>query len=274
MLTNCPYCGSPSSTFWAEENTWHVVKCNACGFLYLNPRPDDDDRRQATASGAHLSADNIPLVERRVARKSRGYARIIKKLFPEICDSSNVISWTDIGSGYGEFLEAVAGLVSPKSTLLGIEPMQPKADAANALGIKTLNCFIGADVPTTRFASSINVFSHINNFDAFLQDVSSILDHSGEFLLVTGDMKSLTHRDQFPGPLSLPDHVAFASYHHLNGYLVRNGFKVVSSYSWAIDGFRYSFKNLIKFMLGKPVRVAMPYSSTYRSIAIRAQKCG
>lgn len=273
MHTNCPYCGSFASTFWAEENSWHVVKCNDCGFLYLNPRPDDDERVLSTSLGAHVSADHVPLVEHRVASKARGYAQIVEKLFPEICSRSNIISWTDIGSGYGEFLDAVSGLVSPESFILGLEPMKPKADVANSLGYKTLNSFITSDVTSSQFVSSINVFSHLNNFDVFLQDVSSILDSHGEFLLVTGDMKNVIRRDQFPGPLSLPDHVAFASYSHLIGYLERNGFTVVNSYSWAIDGFRYSAKNLIKYLLGQPVCVSLPYTSGYKSIAIRAKKC-
>jgi len=41
IYINCPLCGGDDSTLVVRENGYHIVACDICGMVYLNPRPDD-----------------------------------------------------------------------------------------------------------------------------------------------------------------------------------------------------------------------------------------
>lgn len=169
-------------------------------------------------------------------------------------------------------MEAVTGLAPAGSSVVGLEPMIIKARAAQQRELNVIAGFIGADAEKRQFASLINVFSHINDFDVFLREVSSVLVDGGELLIETGDMEGLRTREEFPGDLGLPDHVAFACRKHLQGFLERNGFEVVSMHRASIDTYLYTLKNIVKKVLGRNVIIKWPYSSPYRTVRVRAKK--
>ena len=50
---NCPYCNLDNSKFWAKENGYTAVKCNECGFIYVNPRPSLQVIKNAIETGYH-----------------------------------------------------------------------------------------------------------------------------------------------------------------------------------------------------------------------------
>jgi hypothetical protein len=166
----------------------------------------------------------------------------------------------------------VQSLSPPGSRVVGLEPMQIKVDNAKNRNLNIIAGFITNDLPKFMFASTINTFSHIYDFDLFLLSIYGILEPDGELMIVTGDMTNISSRYQFPGELGCPDHVSFASEKHLIGYLQRNGFMVRDIKYKRIDGIRYSLKNAARKLFGKKVVISLPYTSPYRNILIRAQK--
>jgi SAM-dependent methyltransferase len=227
-------------------------------------------RINATQYGVHEGGVNIK--ERYVPGKVKEYHKILNQMFPDVWKSKRDISWIDIGAGYGEMIQAIRSLSTQNSRIVGIEPMKEKIDFALKNGIEIIEGFISEDTPICDFASAINIFSHIYNFDDFLQDVRKILKDNGEFLLITGDMTDINNRIEFPGEFGLPDHVAFDSEKHLKGFLERNGFEIISIKKIRIDGLIYTIKNIVKKLLGRNTVLALPYSSCYRDIYIRAKK--
>lgn len=268
----CPYCNETSHSFWAMERGFSTVKCTSCEFLYLNPRPTAALRALSTQLGVHGAAEDMDITERYLPRKVAQYRAILQECLPDVWQRSERISWLDIGAGYGEVVEAVAGLAPKGSAIMGLEPMLAKSRSAQERGLNIIPSFIGPDTPKCQFASSINVFSHINDFDSFLRDVASVLQEEGELFIETGDVGDLVSREDFPGELGSPDHVAFASSKHLTGFLNRNGFDVVSIHRASIDGYSYTLKNVLKKMIGRKVILKMPYSSPYRTMRVRARK--
>lgn len=269
-IISCPYCLDLKSDLFAKENGWNIVKCRSCDFLYVNPRPTQLSRLNATQYGVHEGG--VDIKERYVPNKVSEYRKILNQMFPDVWKPKREISWIDIGAGYGEMIQAIRSLSNANSRIIGIEPMKEKVDFAKKNGIEIIEGFISEDTPKCDFASAINIFSHLYDFDAFLQDVRKILKEKGEFLLVTGDMANMNNRKEFPGEFGLPDHVAFASEKHLKGFFERNGFDIISIKKTRIDNFFYTFKNCIKKLLGRNTLLALPYSSCYRDIYIRAIK--
>jgi SAM-dependent methyltransferase len=269
---DCPYCKSNNFAPWAVEKGFVTVRCNECRFLYLNPRPNNATRNNATEMGVHEAAGSMDISESFAPQKTRLYTAILRELFPEFSDQTTPISWMDIGAGYGEFVEAVKAIAPKGSKVRGLEPMQVKATAAQKRGLDVIPTFIGPDTPKSQYVSLINVFSHINDFDEFLGEVGGILDPGGELFIETGDMSGIESRDEFPGILGSPDHVAFASRRHLEGMLERRGFSIVTVDLRSIDGYIFTAKNIVKKLLGRNVRLSWPFSSPYRTMRLRARK--
>jgi SAM-dependent methyltransferase len=268
----CPYCRGTHHGLWAVERGFKTVKCSDCGFLYLNPRPNAASRHKSTQLGVHGAADDMDISERYLPKKVAQYRRILQECFPDVWQRDTPISWLDIGAGYGEVVEAVASLAPKGSLVVGLEPMQVKARSAQQRGLNILPSFIGPETPRCEFVSLVNVFSHINDFDAFLREVAGVLKDEGELFIETGDIGDLVSRADFPGELGSPDHVAFAASRHLAGFLDRNGFDVVSVHRASIDGYLYTVKNVIKKAMGRNVVLKMPYRSPYRTMRLRARK--
>ncbi len=100
--TTCNLCGKSDTSFIAEQNSFKVVECNLCGFVYVNPRP------KATAmkdfyTDYHRNRIGDPLLWKpymqKVFTKS---ADLLDKLCPQ---KGRLL---DIGCGYGFFMEEAA----------------------------------------------------------------------------------------------------------------------------------------------------------------------
>lgn len=271
-LVPCPYCSDNDHILWAEENHWRLVRCKSCNLLYCNPRPSQIARNRATELGVHESGSDLDISERRVRSKVKRYRSTFGRIFADIW-GGNPITWIDIGAGYGEVVEAIVGIAPIGSTICGLEPMRPKILSAKSRGLNMIEGFIDKNTPIFSYASLINVFSHVYDFDRLLREIRGILTDDGELYIETADIGDVAIRDEFPGELGLPDHVIFASEMHLRGFLVRNGFNVLSVERIRIDTIFYFIKSILKRCIGRDIAIQIPYLSPYRSIGIRAKKC-
>jgi 2-polyprenyl-3-methyl-5-hydroxy-6-metoxy-1,4-benzoquinol methylase len=268
----CPSCGGKESGFWAEEAGFNVVRCKGCRFLYVNPRPCFDYINEAVRSGRHSSADtNLNVRSRRIPGKVALYRRLFAKAYSDLWETLSPITWLDVGAGYGEILEAVSALAPRGSTIIGCEPMHHKADIARANGLNVVDRYLGPKEFQADVISIIDIFSHVPNFAEFLAVVASNLAPNGSLFIETGNLADLGSRREFPGELGLPDHLAFAGEKHLINYLSNAGFDVLEVQRQRIDNFRHFAKNTVKWIIGRPSVLAIPYTSNYRQIRIKAK---
>lgn len=268
----CPYCSSDQHQPWAEEAGFKVVRCGGCRLLYCNPRPSLAAISMAVRTGVHSAeAHHLDVRAHRVAGKVRYYRRALRSLFADIWDRRQPISWLDVGSGYGEVLEAVSALAPAGSSLEGLEPMAAKAARARARGLTIVEDYLRPEHPEVDIMSLVDVFSHIPSFSSFLSDVRSVLTPGGALFVETGNLADLDGREMFPGELGLPDHLVFTGEKQLEGYLNQAGFEVVRVERRRIDGIVNLPKNLVKRALGRPAALTVPYTSKYRSLLVRAR---
>lgn len=268
----CPYCGSDRSTPWAEERGYVVVRCDVCDFLYVNPAPPVEAISDAVRTGFHGSeAGNLDVRSRRVAAKVDLYERLLREMFSDIWSRNEPIRWLDVGAGYGEVVEAIQRLAPPGSMIEGLEPMEPKAAAGRARGLAITQDYLRRDHERVGFVSSIDVFSHIPDYRSFLSDVRAVLEPAGEMFIVTGNLADLATRQEFFDELGTPDHLVFAGRKHIVGYLEEAGFEVVRIKEMRLDGLVNTAKMIVKKLIGRPGLIRLPYSSTYRQLAVRAR---
>jgi SAM-dependent methyltransferase len=179
--------------------------------------------------------------------------------------------WLDVGAGFGELVEAVRDFAHARCACEGIEPMRPKAIDAQQRGLPVQPIMMSDVKDRYDIISLIDVFSHVPDFHAFLTEVKRLLLPNGELLIKTGNAADLVSRDKFPGPLTLPDHLVFGGECHMRQFLEEAGFEIVGMFSERLDGLVYSFKNVAKWLLGKPVCLSLPFTSPTRILWIHAR---
>lgn len=262
---DCPLCGSRKPEPWAEERGFRAVRCGECRLLYVSPRPVEDDIDAAVTMGVH--SDGLNVIGRRIGSKVRHYRRVLKPMFPEL--DRRPFKWLDVGAGFGEVVEAVK-LAWPDAEAFGMEPMKAKAEDARSRGLDIRNEYLGPNEHQVDVISINDVFSHIPDFRGFLQTIRSNLKPGGSLLVVTGNLADLERREEFPGILGLPDHLVFAGEAQIGRFLSEAGFTVRRIERERFDTIVQSLKIVAKKALGRPVHIALPYTSRYRSMVIRA----
>jgi 2-polyprenyl-3-methyl-5-hydroxy-6-metoxy-1,4-benzoquinol methylase len=269
---SCPFCGANSYTSWAVELGFTAVRCNACLLVYCNPRPVQKLIDAAVRTGTHSQeAQGLIVTSRRIGSKVGRYKRVFRSLFDDYWKSGQPVSWLDVGAGYGEVLEAVTALAAEGSRITGLEPMHPKAEKARQRGLTIIEDYLRPDLEKVQIISVVDVFSHIPDFRKFLTEVRAVLQPGGSVFIETGNMADLEDRKEFPGELGLPDHLVFVGEKQLLGYLNQGGFEVLRLQRKRIDGVVNLLKNIVKKLLGRPAVIAIPYTSKYRQLLVRAR---
>jgi SAM-dependent methyltransferase len=269
----CPLCSSQDpTTHWASENSYNCVRCSNCGLLFVNPRPPVQQIDKSVQLGNHdLGEGTLNVSGRRLWGKPRSFEKIVRQMFGDVIKQNEPISWLDVGAGYGEFMEALARVVPPGSTIEGLEPMLSKANRSISRGLSVRQGYIKDIDSQYDYVSLMDVFSHIPDFKTFLEETKSILRAGGEILIKTGNAADIGERSNFPGPLTLPDHLVFAGESQMIRFLKEAGFQVVSIRRERVDGVIHSLKNAVKWILRKPVFLSLPYTSPSRVLFIRAK---
>ena len=268
----CPLCGARDYTPWARENGFDAVTCSGCGLIYVNPRPALDSIDEAVRTGVHSAeVANLNVIGKPVPARVTLYSRVLADMFSDVVHAGRPIQWLDVGAGFGEVVEAVA-LIAPKgSRVEGIEPMTAKVEHARARGLPIREGYLADVSGRYGFISLINIFSHIPDFRQFLVGLRKVLAPGGEILIETGNAGDIGDRGNFPGPLTLPDHLVFAGERHIRRFLEETGFELIRTDRRRIDGFGYCARNIVKRLLGRPVPISLPYSSPTRTVLFRAR---
>lgn len=269
-FVSCPLCGGSRHGEWVQERGFTVVRCEACRLLFVNPQPAQETIDEAVRTGVHEGG--LDVTARRVPAKVSYYVARLRGLFDDLWASGVPVSWLDVGSGYGELLEAVSQLSPRGSRLQGLEPMLPKAAAARKRGLDVRPEFLQrTHYPKVQVVSFVDVFSHVPDFRAFLGDVRGALQAGGEIFMETGNLADLDDRREFVDELGLPDHLVFAGEAQLRRYLEESGFEVTRIERRRVDDALGFAKCVAKKLLGRPAHVRMPYTSRYRQLLIRAR---
>lgn len=268
---NCPFCGKDENYPYHIENGYTAVKCIHCGLIYVNPRPLLSMIDESVTTGVHRGYTERTAIGRRVGSKIRRYRSILRPMFADVWERSTPISWLDVGAGFGEFIQAVSMLAPSGSNIVGLEPMHPKVKAARERGLNVHENYLSEVEERFDFISLINVFSHIPNFREFLGDLKKNLYPGSTVFIETGNIGDLQGYHQVPTELDIPDHLVFSGERHIIDWLRDAGFSIVDVRKKRKDGIVNFGKTVVKRILGRQVTLAVPYTSQYRTMFIRAK---
>lgn len=269
---DCPFCHSLERRPWGSENGYHCEKCLTCGLVYVTPRPVLAEISNANRIGEHKSGDGtLNVTYARSGRKVNRYKRQISELFKDRIESAEPCSWLDIGAGYGELVEALMSLLPAASSVLGIEPMEPKVRCAQAQGLPVVQKELSEVKERYDVISLINVFSHVPDFRSFLSEVVTLLKPGGELLIESGNGGDLDSATDYPDLLCLPDHLVFGGEKHFVGFLSEAGFSNISVWSERRDTLLWTLKGIVKKALGRKAKITLPYQSPFRIIFVRGR---
>ena len=133
----------------------------------------------------------------------------------------------DIGSNDGSLLK----FYSPIARVLGVEPTQA-ADIANKNGIETINAYFdseSASMINSKFGkakviTACNVFAHIDNIDALLDNIIGILEPDGIFISESHYLLDLVETLQFD--TIYHEHLRYYTVTFLKNMLESKGFRL------------------------------------------------
>jgi 2-polyprenyl-3-methyl-5-hydroxy-6-metoxy-1,4-benzoquinol methylase len=122
------------------------------------------------------------------------------------------------------------------------------------------------------FVSLINVFSHVPDFQGFMQAIKAFMAPAGELYIETANGGDLPSAADYPDALFLPDHLMFAGEETLKRYLAAADFMVTAERAERRDTALWMAKSAAKLMMGRHAKITIPYTSAYRIIMMRARR--
>lgn len=270
----CPYCGCAEYQPWGRENGWVAVRCNACGLVYVNPRPVESSISEAARLGVHQTeSGEIDVAGRFSETKVEGIGLRLREVWraAPLWHAAG-LRWLDIGAGFGELVLAAQRLVDSTSQVIGIEPCEPKVREARRRGLAVDTRQMKDVGGEWDVISLVNVLSHVPDIHAFIGEVAELLRVRGEILVVTGNGADVQRTD-YPQSLSLPDHLVFAGEAHVVGALERAGLHLQSLNRFRTTLPRSRLEEGAEYLLATILRRRIGYSRTkFRSLWIRARK--
>ncbi len=270
----CDFCGGNKTDLFLEakykdtQERFKIVRCDACGLIYLNPRPSRDIMGGYYPQGSYYSYQDF-------SHKKFNYREWLKKISLEgYYNSKNIfkklLAWLlvrnfmivvpkerkgkllDIGCGSGEFLDQMRSF---GWEVYGVEISPEAAGIGNKRG---LNVFCGelegADFPENYFDAVVlsQTLEHVYSPGSYLKHIYRLLKPEGLLIIGVPNVGSL--ETQIFGrcchALDVPRHLYFFTVTSLRRYLEKYGFeveKVLSKkFSLPLNGIRGDLKSFIQ----------------------------
>lgn len=234
--TNCLICGETNSeeqfSYHDEYGRYAVVRCRACGFHFLNPRPTQ------TTIGVYYAADTYtPFLsssdrENLFSKAYRGIRRYSvawkRNRIEQYVHEGSIL---DLGCGTGEFL---AEMKRHGWQTAGIEP-SPEA-AAYAREKLQLNVVTGtmetliAHDQVYHGITMWHVLEHVHEAEKVLQAISVKLAHDGVLAIAVPNrdcVDASVYKSEWIA-LDPPRHLYHFTPQSMASLLKRNGYKIIA----------------------------------------------
>jgi 2-polyprenyl-3-methyl-5-hydroxy-6-metoxy-1,4-benzoquinol methylase len=258
----CPVCGSTSFATFAEgydyelltcRNEWRFVRCDACGHVWLNPRPAISTLGviyPPTYYAYNYKQQINPIAVKGKQFLDRGKMKSIIKQLPR-----EPGSFLDVGCGDGRFLRAMHERGLAKSNIYGLEldenvvaPLA--ADGYRAYCRRMEDCTEIAP-STIDLATMFHVIEHVDDPGAVVRKVASWLTPGGVFAIETPNVDSLDaqkFKPSFWGGYHIPRHWNLFNPSTLKRLLNDNGLKVIAtSFQTGHSFWMYSYQHTLNY---------------------------
>jgi SAM-dependent methyltransferase len=298
----CPLCDSTSATFVFEArdvlyNTagkYRLVRCDACGLSYVNPRPT------LAALGSHYPDDYHcyrpvedaprwmqPLARLEVRQQAAGRLKGIERTLGRISADTAIV---DVGCGRNPLLQLIQELRGARG--LGID-MKPEAVAyvRDVLNMPVKQgTLLDAKLEDAQFdmALMINYLEHEPDPMRVLAEARRVLKQGGHLIIEIPDPEGPPARwfKSRWANLDLPRHLVFFDRKTLKRALAESGFEVVDHHRYTMPmyiGFsmflglggsnmmrHWEAISALAYSLGAPFLPATPWLPEFSFVVARA----
>jgi len=247
-LNFCPVCeGDSLSTFkgikdhFLSQETFHLSQCKKCGFVFTNPRPDENELEKYYQSDEYFSH----------SKKKKGlisflYDTVKKyalenkyKLISEIIPTGKIL---DIGCATGEFLNVFQ---QKGWTCYGIEPAKNPRDFAIEnynLDVRDENAINNFDKETFDVITMWHVLEHVPKLNERIEQIYKLLKPDGLLLIALPNYLSWDAKfyEAFWAGYDVPRHLYHFSSKTVSLLLNKHGFSVTEIKPMKFDSFYVS----------------------------------
>jgi len=239
----CPVCGTSEFAPFAVgfdyelltcANPWRFVKCNACGHVWLNPRPAVAEL--GVVYPPTYYAYNYETINP-IARKAKELLdrRKIAKIVRHCARAPK--SYLDVGCGDGRFLRVMEQLGVPRAGLYGLELDKRVVERLRGQGYGGVSCERAEDVsgfPESGIdlVTMFHVIEHVDNPGTVISRVRRWLSPGGVFALETPNLNSLDARlfhKTYWGGYHIPRHWNLFTPASITRLLTDNGLEVLAT---------------------------------------------
>ncbi len=247
---HCGACGSAEGTgigagydyeYHSAPDLFHAWRCNSCGTVYLNPRPDLSEFKRIyppTYHSLEFSPDNYSFVHR---IRSHLEARRLLRYCQGIPTQARIL---DVGCGDGFHMRLLRDYGEPNWSLEGVD-IDPRAVArATKDGLNVHEGSIETlDLPAGHYdvIYALQTIEHLADPGAFMTKAHRLLKPGGRLVLVTDNIQSIDFRlfrRSYWGGYHFPRHWNLFTAASLTGLAERTGFRtlkvctIVSPVNW------------------------------------------
>jgi len=208
---DCPLCAERRSVVrytWPGTPGWRVVRCAACGFHYLSPRPLEEVVRRMYAQGTYYAGDSGGYDDYAAQESALRltFRRLMRTLHKRGLTGGSLL---EIGCGYGYLLAEARDffdhLEATDYAAIAAHRAEAWADRVHVGGI--------ASVERDDFDLVIanHVVEHVYDPKRFVAELSTRLKPGGRLVLSTPNMGSLWRKAlgrRWPS-FKLPEHVLY-----------------------------------------------------------------
>jgi SAM-dependent methyltransferase len=265
-IPRCPVCSGDRHGPYADgydyelrtcRNRWLFVACQACGHVWLNPRPALSEL--GVIYPRHYYAYNYEAVLNPIARIGKEFldARKIKSILRQ--SSREPRSFLDVGCGDGRFLKVMDKFGIPRSRNFGLELDQGVVDRLREQGFLNVFCERVEDVraipaATLDLITMFHVIEHVDDPARVVRQVAGWLSPGGILVIETPNLESLDarlFRRTYWGGYHLPRHWNLFTPRSLQRLLSDNGLEYIGiSYQTGHSFWMYSIHHWLRYERG------------------------
>lgn len=244
-INSCPVCGAESFSdylelkdFFLTKETFKLQQCGSCGFVFTNPRPDDQSLPKYYDSPDYLSHHShsfsfIHLVYQRLRKMN------IKNKFTLVHRYASRGSLLDIGCGTGELLHYFQ---KKKWDVKGIEPSaQPREFAIKNYGLDIKDESGLKELPENSFdvITMWHVLEHVAGLDERIIEIFKLLKTSGKVVIALPNLNSwdALHYGKYWAAYDVPRHLYHFSKRTIVPLLEKHQFHFLQSFPLKMDAY-------------------------------------
>lgn len=247
-----------SKDFSVSKETFNIVKCSSCNFVFTNPRPKKMDKYYDDESYISHTNSSSTFFEK-IYQSVRKIA--IKQKFKLISSYKKSGSILDVGCGTGEFLNACK---NGGWKTRGIEPSKKAREKAITNYDLTIDesIILSKTNNTYDVITMWHVLEHVEKINETVSILNRLLESKGQVIIAVPNLGSYdcSYYNKYWAAYDLPIHLSHFTKETISSLFQKHNFKLVKTKGMVFDAFYVSLlseeykngsKNFIKsFIVG------------------------